>query len=296
MAVTGAAGMLGQDVCTAAPSWATVVPLTRADGDLSVAEQAAAALGAARPDAVIHCAAFTNVDGATEDPEGARRGNVVATGNVADLCIELGARLLFVSTDYVFDGASQRPRVESTPPSPINAYGRTKLVAEQQAARVREHLIVRTQWLFGPGGRSFVEAILNAARAGKSLRVVQNEHGHPTYTPDLARGIWTLVEQAWRETEPGGAPTGIVHLTNQGVCSRLELALAALREVGLDDVEVSGIDSAQWPGPTRRPLHAVLESERLEELGLPPLRHWTEALRDYATVLRERWERQEPSQ
>lgn len=281
--VTGAAGMLGQEVCTAAPEWATVVALTRADGDLSVAGEARQAIGAAKPDVVVHCAAYTDVDGATRDPESAHRGNVIVTRHVADICGELGARLLFVSTDYVFAGASDSPCVESTRPSPINAYGRTKLGAEMEAARAQRHLIVRTQWLFGPGGRNFVEAILNAARAGKSLRVVQNEHGHPTYAPDLAEGLWRLLETP---------ADGIVHLTNSGVCSRLELARAALDEAGLGDVAITGIDSDEWPGPTRRPLHAVLESERLSGLGVAPLRHWTEALRDYVAVLRRRWESQ----
>ncbi len=285
VAVTGAAGMLGQEVCVAVPEWATVVALTRADGDLSVAAEARDAVGGAEPDIVVHCAAYTDVDGATRDPESARRGNAVATRNVARACDELGARLLFVSTDYVFDGASDRPCVESTEPSPINAYGRTKLAAEAQAARVGSHMIVRTQWLFGPGGRNFVEAILNAARVGKSLRVVQNEHGHPTYTPDLAAGLWRLLETPEQ---------GIVHLTNSDACTRLQLARAALDEAGLGDTEVAGIDSAEWPSPTRRPLHAVLESERLDTLGVAPMRHWSEALTDYVAILRRRWTAEQP--
>ena len=279
MAVTGAAGMLGQEVCHAAPEWATVRALTRDDGDLSVPREAARAVGGAKPDVVVHCAAFTDVDGATREPELAESGNVRATRNIARVTREVGARLLMVSTDYVFDGASGRPYVESSHPSPINAYGRTKLGAEEEAAVVQQHLIVRTQWLFGPGGRNFVEAIIDAARAGKGLRVVQNEYGHPTYTPDLARGIWELLDTA---------ATGVVHMTNRGVCSRLELAKAALDEAGLGQVAITGIDSDQWPGETSRPLRAVLESERLSELGVAPLRHWTEALVEYVAVLRER--------
>jgi len=272
--------MLGQEICRTAPSWATLVALTRADGDLSEEAGAAAALGGTQADVVVHCAAYTNVDGATEDPEAARRGNVLATRNVAGICRDLGAQLIHISTDYVFDGTSDRPCVESTPPSPINVYGETKLAAEHEAAEVRRHLIVRTQWLFGPGRRNFIEAILGAARAGKSLKVVQNEYGHPTYTPDLALGIWRLIETS---------ADGIVHLTNSGVCSRLEFAQAALTEADLGDTEIVGIDSDEWPSPTRRPLHAVLDSERLEELGIAPLRQWGEALRDYVAILRERW-------
>lgn len=272
--------MLGREVCATAPAWATVVALTRADGDLSEATEAAAAVGGARPDVVVHCAAYTDVDGATEDPESARLGNVTATRNVAAVCGELAARLIHLSTDYVFAGASDCPCVESTEPSPVNVYGETKLAAEREAATVARHLIVRTQWLFGPGGRNFIEAILDAARAGRSLQVVHNEHGHPTYTPDLARGIWRLLETP---------ADGIVHLTNRGVCSRLEFAQAALDEAGLGDTPVTGIDSAQWPSPTKRPLHAVLESERLDEIGVRPPRHWREALGEYVALLRDRW-------
>lgn len=291
VAVTGAAGMLGQEVTAAAPQWATVVSLTRSDGDLSVADEAAVAISDAQPEAVVHCAAFTDVDGATEDPESARRGNVIATRNVVRACRELGAGLVHISTDYVFDGRSEDPCVESTPPAPINVYGETKLAAEREAAEVEHHLIVRTQWLFGPGGRNFIEAILDAARSGRSLRVVENEYGHPTYTPDLARGIWRLIDGAWRRDGafPAVRETGIVHLTNSGVCSRIEFARAALREAGLEDTDVQGIASEQWPSTTRRPLNAVLESERLERLGVAPLRHWEEALREYVAVLRERW-------
>lgn len=281
VAVTGAAGMLGQEVCLAAPSWVSLVPLTRADGDLSEAEGAAAALGGARPDAVIHCAAFTDVDGATRDPEAARRGNVVATRNVARICEELDARLVHLSTDYVFDGISEGVYVESSKPSPLNVYGETKLGAEREAADVRKHLIVRTQWLFGPAGRNFIEAILEAARAGRALQVVQNEFGRPTYTPDLARAIWQMLE---------ASVTGVVHVTNEGTCSRLQFARAALDEAGLEDTPISGIDSDQWPSPTKRPLHAVLASERLDEAGVAPLRHWREALGDYVAQLRARWD------
>ncbi|MEA3403730.1 MAG: dTDP-4-dehydrorhamnose reductase [Armatimonadota bacterium] len=280
MAVTGAAGMLGQEVCRSAPQWVTLACLTRADGDLTVAAQARRALQSAGPEIIIHCAAWTDVDGATRDPEAAWQANAVATEHVVEIAAELDARLLYLSTDYVFSGADG-PYVESDAPSPINPYGESKLAGERAAAELPAHLIVRTQWLYGPGGRNFVEAILDAARQGRPLRVVENEHGCPTYAPDLAEALWQLLQTEAR---------GVVHVVNQGVCSRLELARAALEEAGLDGVEVTGIASEQWPSPTRRPLNAVLASERLDELGLSPLRPWQEALRDYVAVLRRRWQ------
>lgn len=280
MAVTGAAGMLGQDVVRRAPSWATVVPLTRAEGDLSVAVDARACLLRAAPDAIVHCAAFTNVDEATRNPEAAWQSNVVATRNVAAVARELGARLLYVSTDYVFDGTHTQPYPESAAPAPLNPYGASKLGGERAASAAPGHLIVRTQWLYGPGGRSFVRAILEAARAGKPLRVVQDEWGCPTYTPDLAEGLWRLLETD---------ATGIVHLTNTGACNRLELATAALAEAGLTDADLTGIRAEEWPSPTRRPRHAVLSSERLDAIGLQPLRPWREALADYVAWLCVQW-------
>ncbi len=286
VAVTGAAGMLGQDVVRTAPSWATVVPLTRAEGDLSVSAEARACLLRAAPEVIVHCAAFTNVDEATRDPEKAWRSNVVATRNVAAVARELRARLLYISTDYVFDGARSRPYTESAAPAPLNPYGASKLAGERAATAVPGPLIVRTQWLYGPGGRNFVWAILEAARAGKPLRVVEDEWGCPTYTPDLAEGLWRLLETT---------ATGIVHLTNTGACSRLELAAAALAAAGLSGVELTGIRAEEWPSPTRRPRHAVLAGERLRALGLKPLRPWREALADYVTWLCARWAAEQES-
>lgn len=281
VAVTGAAGMLGQDVVQTAPSWATVVPLTRADADLSDPAQAQGALAQAAPDIIIHCAAWTDVDGATRDPDAAWQGNVVATRNVAETAAHLNARLLVVSTDYVFDGTAAAPYTERAAPRPLNPYGASKLAAEREASRARGHIIVRTQWLFGEGGRNFVSAILEAARAGKPLRVVGDEYGCPTYTRDLAAGIWRLLETP---------VTGVVHMTNTGACNRVELAAAALEEAGLLNVKLTEIPASEWPSPTRRPRNAVLASERLGEIGLRPLRHWREALGEYVVILRQRWE------
>ncbi len=273
--MTGAAGMLGQEVCAKAPNWAAVAPLCRDDGDLSVNDDAHRALMAVSPAIIVHCAAYTDVDGCTRDPARARANNVVATENVAGVAGELRARLLYVSTDYVFDGSKCEPYLEDDEPAPLNVYGETKLAGERAVSSAApDHLIVRTQWLYGPGGKNFVASILNAARSRKHLRVVQDEQGCPTYAPDLAEAIWRLLE-----TEAGG----IVHVTNQGACSRLELALAALAEAGLSEVEVEGIPSAAWDSPTTRPLDSVLGSKRLRAIGVPPLRPWRDALREYVT-------------
>jgi len=275
--VTGAAGMLGQAVCARAPAWASVAPLRRDDGDLSVRDDARRALAKVAPAIIIHCAAYTDVDGCTRDPARAWANNAVATEKVAQMAGVLNARLLYVSTAFVFDGTKVGPYAEDDEPAPLNVYGESKLVGERSvSAAGSDHLIVRPHWLFGPGGKNFVASILNIARARKHLRVVEDERGCPTYTPDLAEAIWRLLE-----TEV----TGIVHVTNQGACSRLELTVAALEEAGLADVKVEGIASAAWDSPTTRPLNAVLGSERLNCLGVPPLRPWREALREYVREL-----------
>ncbi len=270
--------MLGQDVCKTAPRWAMVAALTRDDGDLVDAASAREALVGVSPAIIIHCAAYTDVDGCTRDPERATAGNATATRNVAEVADSIGATLLYVSTDYVFDGLKGEPYLEDDAPSPLNPYGESKLEGERAAGGCAEHLIVRTQWLYGPGGKSFVLAILRAAAAGRDLRVVSDEIGCPTYTPDLASGIWRLLESGGR---------GVFHMTGTGACSRLELARAALDQAGMGDVPVAPMRSADWDSPTVRPLDSTLGSRRLVEVDVAPLRPWREALVDYVGWLQD---------
>ncbi len=274
--MTGAAGMLGQELCWAAPDWATVTALTREHGDLAVAEQAREALLVASPQVVIHCAACTDVDGCTRDPDRAWADNATATRNVAQAAAEIGALVLYLSTDYVFAGTKGAPYLEGDEPNPLNVYGESKLAGEEAIRELTEHVIVRTQWLYGPGGGGFVASILRAAAAGRELRVVEDEVGRPTYAPDLADGIWRLLASGAR---------GIFHLAGQGSCSRYELARAALDEAGMSETPVGRMLSADWDSPTVRPLDTRLGDSRLAEAGVEPLRPWREALREYLTSL-----------
>lgn len=276
VAVTGAGGMLGQDVCRTAPPWAAVAALTREHGDLAEAAQAREALFAVRPQIIIHCAAYTDVDGCTRDPARAWRDNAQATRNVAEVAGALGAVLLYLSTDYVFDGTKGQPYLEDDEPRPLNPYGESKLAGEVAVRELSEHVIVRTQWLYGPGGRSFVLSILRAARAGRQLRVVSDERGRPTYTPDLAAGLWRLLEAGGR---------GVFHMAGGGECTRLELARAALDEAGWGAVPITPIRADEWDSATLRPLDARLGDSRLSQLGIPPLRPWREALHEYVAWL-----------
>ena len=265
--------MLGSALVELAPAAVRAVGVDIADGDLSTDAGITSAIGPYEPDVVIHCAGYTDVDGATNEPELAQRHNALAAEKVASFCAERGAKLIYISTDYVFDGAKGSPYTEADTPNPINAYGRSKLAGEQVARRIAaDCLIVRTQWLFGPGGRNFIAAIIDHARQGGEVWGVVDEIGSPTYTRDIAGALWQLTERPI---------SGIVHLTNSGYCSRAELARVALDAAGLSEVPIAEISHADWDSPTQRPAFSVLENQRWAALGHPPLRPWQEAVGHY---------------
>jgi len=271
--VTGAGGMLGAALMELAPAAMRAVGVDIADGDLSTDEGIDSALGPYQPDVVIHCAGYTNVDGATSEPELAQRHNALATEKVAGFCAERGTKLIYISTDYVFDGTKASPYTEEDTPKPINAYGESKLAGERAAQEIAtDCLIVRTQWLFGPGGRNFVAGIVDHARQGGEVQGVVDEIGSPTYTRDIAGALWQVVERP---------VSGIIHLTNSGYCSRAELARVALDAAGLSGVPITEICRADWDSPTRRPAFSVLENRRWAALGYAPLRPWQEAVGHY---------------
>lgn len=234
--------------------------------------------GDARPDAVIHCAAYTDVDGCERNPDRAMLVNGEGTRHVAEAARIAGARLVAISTDYVFDGAKRAPYLEDDPPNPRSAYGRSKLAAERAALEQPNSLVVRTAWLYGRHGRHFVGAILERARRGEPLRVVADQVGSPTWSRHLARALAALA---------AGHATGIVHATGSGQCSWHEFASAIVEEAaarGLAEaVPVAPITSAQFDRPAPRPAYSVLSNARLKELGVVPLPHWRDALREFLT-------------
>jgi dTDP-4-dehydrorhamnose reductase len=271
--VTGARGMLGTALLARTPPVHQAVGLDLPDGDLSEPAVALGLLTRYKPALVIHCAAMTNVDACTRDPELAYRHNAVATANLAHACRPLGARLIYLSTDYVFSGDLGRPYRELDAPQPLNAYGQSKLAGEHFVTQLDNHLVVRSQWLYGPDGKNFVATIVEAARTRDTLRVVADEFGSPTYTYDLAEGLWQL---AFADV------TGLLHLTNSGHCSWAELAALALRTAGLSTT-IEPISAADWDSPTVRPAFSVLANQRWAELGYAPLRPWSEAVSEYVT-------------
>ncbi len=270
--------MLAQDLVAHLGACHEAVPLTRRDADITDARSIGEAIESARPDVVVHCAAFTAVDDCESQPDLAFRVNGRGTRNVALACRESGAGIVYLSTDYVFDGEKPSPYVESDVPNPINVYGQSKLEGERHVREVMERpqraWIVRVSWLFGPLGKNFVRAILERARRGESLRVVDDQVGAPTYTMDAAEKIEQIVEK--------GAP-GIYHVSNQGYCSWFDFAKEILRQTSrsmkLGPVPLSRTTSAELGRPARRPRNSCLANTRLEAEGLGLLPPWEDALR-----------------
>jgi dTDP-4-dehydrorhamnose reductase len=267
--VTGGHGQLGTELIPCLSKLGRVMSPGRQELDLA-ADAATAGIVALQPTHVVHAAAATDVERCEQDPSWAYAVNAAGTRRVAEACRAMGAWLLYVSTDYVFDGSKCTPYMEGDPPAPLNVYGRSKLAGEVQVqALVPQWAIVRTAWLYGHVGRNFVVTILKRLQAGNLLTVVADQTGSPSYARDLAEGIAQLVARQ---------ATGIFHLTNSGSCSRFECAQAIAREVGADPARVVPITSDALALRARRPAYSVLAHTAWKGLGLPPLRPWDVAL------------------
>jgi dTDP-4-dehydrorhamnose reductase len=274
--ITGAAGMLGQDVVSAADGAGhEVVALSRARLDVTDGAAVAAALAEARPEVVINCAGWTDVDGAETGFDEAREVNGAGAGNVARAAAAAGAWTIHVSSDYVFDGAKLEPYVESDTADPLSAYGRSKLAGEIEVAGEAgdRHTIVRSAWLFGAGGPCFPATILRLAAEREELTVVDDQVGSPTFTGDLAHALVVLAS--------GERPTGVVHVAGSGACSWYELAREVVSSAGLA-CEVRPGRTADLGRAAPRPAYSVLESERGSQV--PRLPHWREGLAEYMAV------------
>jgi dTDP-4-dehydrorhamnose reductase len=272
--ITGAAGMLGVDVHAAAGAAGhDVVALARAELDITDAQAVTQAIAQARPDALINCAAYTNVDGAESDEQQALAVNGSGAGNLAAAATAAGAWTVHVSTDYVFDGGKPDAYVESDPTGPVGAYGRTKLAGELAVAQAApdSHTIVRTAWVFGPAGHCFPKTILRLAAGRDELKVVDDQVGCPTYTGHLAAALVQLAD-------PGSRIPGVVHVAGGGRCSWFEFATAIVG-AGELDCDVRPCTTAEFPLPAARPAMSVLVSERGERV--PRLPSWRAGLGEF---------------
>jgi dTDP-4-dehydrorhamnose reductase len=273
--VTGARGMLGSAVMAYARGVCGVsaVGSDLSDFDICDASAAAGFIDQLMPDALIHCAAFTNVDAAESDSEKAFCVNAMAVRDLAVICAARGIKLAVISTDYVFDGSKESPYGEYDLPSPINVYGMSKYYAERYCGHIcSKSFIVRTSWLFGANGVNFVGAILKKAADEGELSVVNDQFGSPTYTKDLAAFLIELVK-----TEK----YGIYHATNDGYCSWHDFASEILKVAGLSSVKLYSVSSENFKRPAARPKNSRLLKTALCCSGFKKLRAWQEALAEY---------------
>jgi dTDP-4-dehydrorhamnose reductase len=273
--VTGAAGMLGHDVTAAATAAGhDVIALARADLDIADAAAVHAAVTEAHPDAVVNCAAWTDVDGAEAAEAEATAVNGDGAGHVAVAAARAGAHLVHVSTDYVFDGRAREPYAEAAPTAPEGAYGRSKLRGEALvAAAGGDAALVRSSWLFGRHGRNFVATMLRLGAERDSVDVVDDQVGSPTYTGHLGPALVAVAEARL---------TGVLHLAGAGSCSWFDLARETFRLAGLDcDVRPQSTEALGRPAP--RPAYSVLASTRPDAPTLPA---WPEGLAAYLADIR----------
>jgi dTDP-4-dehydrorhamnose reductase len=276
--VTGSSGQLGKALMALLGDQ-VIWSGGRAELDVRDAGAVSAVVKEAHPDVVFNAAAYNGVDAAENNVDEALAVNASGGFHLARACREVGALLVHISSDYVFDGSQRKPYEEEDWPRPLSVYGVSKLAGGLLvSASGCPHLLVRTSGLFGAVGSrvkggSFVDRIISRARAGHPLRVVADQTFSPTYVPDLADALVTLVERGAR---------GLFHVANSGSCTWHELAVASLEAVSLR-VPVEAIRSAELGAAARRPTYSVLSNARYCSLGLPALRHWREALTEYLT-------------
>lgn len=274
--VTGAGGMLGHDLVSAAnQAGKDCLALTRQELDITDGAAVESAVVAARPDVLVNCAAWTDVDGAELATEQAMTVNGDGAGKLAAAAARAGSWMVHVSSDYVFDGAKRTPYLEPDATNPLSAYGRSKLAGELAVAREApgSHSIVRSSWLFGAHGRCFPATILRLARERTELTVVDDQVGCPTFTGHLAEALVTLCETR---------PLGILHVAASGACSWFELASETVAAARLS-TRVDPVTTADHPRPAPRPAYSVLGTKRGDEA--PALPHWRDGLAAYMAAI-----------
>jgi dTDP-4-dehydrorhamnose reductase len=270
--VFGARGQLGRDLVALFGRHAPVSAYDLPELDIAEAEQTRSAIWEARPEVVINAAAYTAVDEAEDEPGAAFRTNEAGARYAAEAAASLGIPIVYYSTDYVFDGRKGTPYLPEDEPAPLGVYAHSKTAGELATREANaQHYIIRTAWLYGPGGNNFVEKILRAGADRPALRVVTDEVGSPTHTWDLAEATLVLARtRAW----------GTYHAVNAGTCSRHEFARAILGLAGLN-TEVIPCASSEFTAKAPRPRYSVLSTAKLEAVSGHRMRPWQEALKHY---------------
>ena len=276
--VTGVKGQLGSDIAAELKLRAEeCIGTDIADFDITDRGATVGTIKKYMPDCVIHCAAFTDVNGAEEKRGLCERINVLGTENVALACNEADAKLIYISTDYVFNGEGMRPYEPNDERDPINFYGMTKSLGEDKVRSIcPKHFIVRTSWVFGKNGNNFVKTMLRLGEQMEGLTVVDDQIGSPTYTPDLAR---LLCDMAATERY------GTYHATNEGFCSWYDFAKKIMELSGIG-CNIKPIASKDYPSPAKRPQNSRLSKEKLVQNGFYRLPPWEDALKRFIKALR----------
>lgn len=277
--VTGANGQLGHDLVNELNRRNHfVIPCGHAELDVCSPEQVRSVIMQLKPDAVIHCAAYTAVDKAEDEAEKCFQVNAFGTENVSRACAEIGAKLMYLSTDYVFDGAGDAQWETYDKPAPLNVYGMSKLDGEKAVQNnTNRHFIVRISWVFGIAGKNFVKTMLRLGKEKDIINVVNDQVGAPTYTADLAVLLADMIE-----TEK----YGVYHASNENFCSWAEFASAIMKKAKLP-AKIVNISSEEYPVRARRPLNSRLNKDKLSQMGFKRLPTWEDALDRFLAELGE---------
>ncbi len=271
--VLGAQGMLGHDLLECLGERYEVIGLGREDLDITRKEVTRRVIKEISPDVVINAAGYTDVDGCEKTMRKAFAINGEGAKSVAKGCKYSGAKVVYISTDYIFDGGKWSPYSEDDLPNPQNIYGESKLLGERYIEDLLDdYLIIRTQWLYGRHGDNFVETILALAEENERIEVVNDQIGSPTYTVDLSRSILALISKGLK---------GIFHISNSGSCSWHEFALEIVRLAGIEGLEIVPISSDALNRLAKRPLYSIFNCQRLQKEAGIEMNPWQEALQDY---------------
>lgn len=278
--VTGAKGQLGKDVMKELERQGlTGIGVDIDEMDITNGDACKTVITETNPEAVIHCAAYTAVDAAEDNVELCRKINAEGTRNIAKVCKDLDIKMMYISTDYVFNGKGERPWEPDDSREPINVYGLTKYEGEIGVEQnLEKYFIVRIAWVFGLGGKNFVKTMLSLGKEREELSVVEDQVGSPTYTYDLSRLLVDMIQ-----TEKYGR----YHATNEGECSWYQFAKEIFRQAGMEQVKVNPVSSDVFGSRAKRPENSRMSKVKLRENGFVPLPSWQEALGNYLTVLRE---------
>ena len=278
--VTGVKGQLGHDVMDElAAKGIEGIGVDVEEMDITDAAACEKVITEAKPDAVIHCAAYTAVDAAEDNVELCRKVNAEGTRNIAKVCKALDIKMMYISTDYVFNGEGLRPWEPDDHREPLNVYGLTKYEGEIAVEQnLEKYFIVRIAWVFGVNGKNFIKTMLRLGKERGAVSVVNDQIGSPTYTYDLARLLVDMIQ-----TDKYGR----YHATNEGLCSWYEFACEIFRQAGMDEVKVTPVDSDGFPAKAKRPSNSRMSKEKLTENGFERLPSWQNALERYLKALKE---------